>query len=43
MSLGEALAAVRERDVQLHDEVAVPWLIHRATRTVASLNHPEKR
>ena len=43
MSLGEALAAVRERDVQLHDEVAVPWLIHRAARTVASLDDPEER
>ena len=43
MALGEALAAMRERDVQLHDEMAVPWLIHGAAGTVAPLNDPEER
>ena len=43
MALGEALAAVREGDVQLDDEVAVPRLIHRAAGTVAPLNDPEER
>src|SRR5438874_2072926 len=41
--LARALAAVRESDVQLHDEMAVTRLVQRSARSLTPLDHPRER
>lgn len=43
MAFGEALTAVSKRDVQLDDEMAVPWLVDGTAWTLAPLDDPEER
>jgi hypothetical protein len=43
VAFGEALTAVGKRDVQLDDEMAIPWLIHGTAWALAPLDDPEKR
>ena len=38
MTLGEALPPVRERDVELDDEMPVAGLVHRTTGALAPLD-----
>jgi len=43
MPLGEAFAAVRQRDMQLDDEMPVAGLVQGSARAFAPLNDPQER
>ncbi len=43
MPFGETLAAVRERDMELDDQMPIAWLVEGSPRALSSLDDPQER